>query len=326
MTPRIRVPAVAACAAATVALCGATAFAGDPLGMLPESASAEADRIDDLTYLITWVVGVAFVAVEVLLVWFLWKYRAKPGVRAKHTHGNHTVEMVWTVVPAAILVFLAVYQMGLWGEIKAAEAPDNAGAVKVQIFAKRFEWNFRYPGADGTFGTADDRATLGTLVVPVNRPVNAVLRSMDVIHSFYLPNLRFKQDAVPGLSGHIWFRPNKKSTDRLPVRDRHGAEKKLPYFDIVCAELCGNAHTTMAAKLYVVSDEDYEKFMKGEKTSLGDELGKPIEIDLVNPSGVYDRLWKQWSEQDDVRPATGPKWKRNPWGEDDKGTPAEEDF
>jgi cytochrome c oxidase subunit 2 len=233
--------------------------------------------------------------------------------------------MVWTVVPAAILVFLAVYQMGLWGEIKAAEAPDNAGAVKVQIFAKRFEWNFRYPGADGAFGTPDDPVTSGVLVVPVNRPVNATLRSMDVIHSFFLPNLRFKQDAVPGLTSHIWFRPNKKSADRAPVRDRNGEARKLPYFDVVCAEICGNAHTTMAARMYVVSDEDYEKFLRGEPTSLGDELGKPMTVDLATPTSVYDRIWGQWAQQDDVRPTGPPKWKRFPFGEDDRGLSEEEE-
>lgn len=325
MTQRKRISVVLPCAAAVLAATAATAFAGDPLGMMPESASAEGDRIDDLTYLITWVVGVTFVGVQALLVWFLWKYRAREGVRAKHTHGNHTVEMVWTVVPAAILVFLAVYQMGLWGEIKASEAPDNAGAVKVQIFAKRFEWNFRYPGADGAFGTPDDPVTTGVLVVPVNRPVNAEMRSMDVIHSFFLPNLRFKMDAVPGLHAKLWFRPNKLSTDRLPVRDRDGVARKLPYFDVVCAELCGNAHTTMAAKLYVVSDDDYEKFLRGEATSLGDELGKPMQVDLASPVSVYDSIWVQWGHQDDVTPNAPPKWKRNPFGEDDKGL-LEEDF
>lgn len=300
------------------------AFAGDPLRLMPESASAEADRIDDLTYLIFWVTGATFVGVQVVLVWFLWAYRRKPGVKAKHTHGNHTVEMIWTVAPAAILVFLAVYQMGLWKELKSTAAPDNAGAVKVQIFAKRFEWNFRYAGADGLYATDDDLITSGVLVVPVNRPVNAELRSMDVIHSFFLPNLRFKQDAVPGLTGNIWFRPNKLSTERDGVRDRNGVRQELKYFDVVCAEICGNAHTTMAAKLYVVSDADYEKFLRGEPTSLGGEIGPPMRADLKNPTGAYDKVWVQWAAQDDLVPPGPPKWKRNPFGEDDRGEAADE--
>ena len=212
------------CAAAVLAAAAASAFAGDPLGLMPEAASVEAERIDQLTYLILWVTGLTFVGVQIALVWFLWQYRRKPGVRAKHTHGNHTVELVWTVTPAAILVFLAVYQMGLWKDLKTSKPGDNEGAVAFQIYTKQFEWNFRYPGPDAQYGTPDDLISTKTLVVPVNHPVNAELRAMVVIHSFFLPNLLFKQDAVPGLHGRIWFKPNKLSVDRLPLIAHDGKQ------------------------------------------------------------------------------------------------------
>ena len=100
MNKRTRCAAAALLAAVVVAALAGTASAGDPLHLMPESASVEADTVDGLTYMILWITGITFVGVEALLVVFLFKYRARPGQKAKFTHGNHAVEMVWTVVPA----------------------------------------------------------------------------------------------------------------------------------------------------------------------------------------------------------------------------------
>lgn len=323
MIPRSRTARLA-CAAAALLAAAAPALADDPWGLLPEAASDEAARIDHLVYLILWVTGITFVGVQLALLWFLWKYRSRPGVRAKHTHGNHAVEMVWTVAPAAILVFLAVYQMGLWAEVKADKPEDNANAVPVRIFAKTFEWNFRNPGLDGKWDTDDDVTTVNALVVPVGRPVNAELRSMDVLHSFFLPNLRFKQDAVPGLHTKIWFRPNKVSADRSPIRSSTGELRKLDYFDVVCAELCGNGHTTMAAKMYVVTDAEYDAWLRGEdvKSGNGDVLPKPRKQPFAPP---YDFIWSQWYAQDDPKVTKPPPYVRRPFGEDYTGATDEEE-
>lgn len=305
-----------AAAALAMATAASPARADDPLGVLPEAASAEAGRVDDLIYLIIWLTVGTFVGVQLVMLWFLVRYRARPGVKAKHTHGNHTVEMVWTVAPAAILVFLAVYQMGLWTELRSPTPSDNAGAVPVRIYAKQFEWNFRYPGPDGKYDTPDDLHSSKTLVVPVNRPVNGELRAMDVIHSFFLPNFRFKLDAVPGLTGRIWFRPEKFSADRRPLRAADGTEVKLEYFDIVCAELCGSQHTTMAARLYVVTDEEFARWQKGEEVTLkgGTKIPRPTPFADIQPP--YDFIWSTWARQDDPRVTTPPKWHRRPFHAD----------
>src|SRR5207253_2076726 len=121
-----------------------------------------------------------------------------------------------------------------------------AGATRVQVLAKQFEWNVRYPDPDisepdKAFDSPKCRLTVMSMVVPVNHPVNVTLRSLDVIHSFFLPNFRFKQDAVPGLTIPFWFRPIKLSKDRQPImgRDEEAlkngeekwVEKKLDYWD-----------------------------------------------------------------------------------------------
>jgi cytochrome c oxidase subunit 2 len=314
--------AAALLAALAVAGLAAAARADDPWHLMPESASAEADKIDGLTYLILWITGVTFVGVQALLVIFLVKYRRKPGEKSKFTHGNHAVELVWTVTPALILVFLALYQMNLWVKLKSRTPEDNAGATEVQIFAKQFEWNFRYAGPDGKFGTADDRLSVSALVVPVNHPVNATMRSMDVIHSFYLPNFRFKQDAVPGLTIPFWFHPTKRSADRAPLLDRNGKEKKVVFWDVVCAELCGNGHTGMGAELYVVSDEDYAKWQKDPNSVAG--LPRWTVWNKANAMGAPDTVWTRWEWQDKTYDKDGKvemhpaKLKREPFGEDEK--------
>ncbi len=293
--------------------------AGDPLGWLPESASPEADEVDELIYLIIYVTGVVFLAVQGLLIWFLFRHRRKEGVAAKHTHGNHTIEMVWTIAPALVLVLLAVYQADLWVRLKSKVPEDAANAVNVRIFAKQFEWNFRYPGPDGEYDTADDLATVGVLVMPIDRPVLAELRAMDVLHSFYLPNFRFKQDAVPGLNQEIWFRSNKLSADRDTVKNREGQDVQLDYWDIVCAELCGNAHTTMAGRCYVVSNADYEAWVAGEPTSV--KLPGYSKIGAEGTS--MGDLWTRWAWQDENAATGKPRWIKNkgmPFsGVDDRG-------
>lgn len=311
---------LALAAALAVAGLAQAARADDPWHLMPEAASAEANTIDGLTYLILWITGVTFVGVQALLVLFLVKYRARPGQKSKYTHGNHAVELVWTVTPALILVFLALYQMGLWVELKKPFPASNDNPTEIQVFAKQFEWNGRYAGPDGKFGTNDDRLTVSAFVVPVNHPVNVTMRSMDVIHSFYLPNFRFKQDAVPGLTIPFWFKPTKLSADRQPVPDRNGVPKKVMYWDVVCAELCGISHTIMGAQLYVVTDEQYAKWQKDPASVPG--LPGWTVWNKDNAMGAPDTVWTRWDwqtktfdEQNRVQmhPAKKP---REPFGEE----------
>src|SRR5215470_7212848 len=167
---------------------------------LPPGESSYADEIDSIFRLILWITGIIFVIVELLLVFFLIRYRHREGRRALYTHGNNRLEVIWTIVPAVICVVLALLSRRLWADIKQRMPED---AMQIEVTAEQFAWNIRYPGPDGKFGTADDIVTLNQLHFPVGKPVVAELTSKDVIHSFFLPEFRVKQDAVPGMKTKI---------------------------------------------------------------------------------------------------------------------------
>lgn len=207
------------------------------LPWLPENVSSYGGQIDSLFLLIFWITTIVFVAVQATLIVFLFKYRYRPGRKATYTHGNNTLEIAWTIAPSIILVVLALLSRATWDEIKAEMPPVD---VSVRVYAKQFNWDFIYPGPDGAFDTADDLTLENELNVPVDKVVKLEMLSRDVIHSFFLPNLRFKQDMVPGRQIDGWFKATKTGEYEIP-----------------CAELCGFGHSGMLGHLKVYSAQDY---------------------------------------------------------------------
>ena len=208
---------------------------------LPEQVSTYAPRIDDMFHLIMWITGVIFVLVEGVLLFFLWKYRSRPGREVHYTHGNNRLEVVWTIIPALICVMLALLSRRIWEDVKEHMPHD---ALEIRVTGEQFAWNILYPGPDGKFGTPDDIATLNQLHFPVGKAVVATLSSKDVIHSFFLPEFRVKQDAVPGMKTRIWFEAN-----------------KVGHWEIACAELCGLGHFRMKGFVTVDTPEEYQKWL-----------------------------------------------------------------
>jgi cytochrome c oxidase subunit 2 len=236
--------------------------------ILPEAVSTYAGAVDNLFYIILAIVGFFFVLTEGLLVYFIVKYRARDGGRARHTHGNHALELTWTFIPGLILFALAVFQTGTWGMIKfKGKMPHESDpeVVVIRVFAKQFEWHFGYAGKNGTWGDEDDFVKRNEIHVPVNRKVIVKLQTRDVLHSFWLPNARLKQDLLPGRTINQWFEITKAG--RYPV---------------ACAELCGNGHTTMQATLVAESEADYKTWFDGQ-APLGDRS--------------EDQMWKWWREK-----------------------------
>lgn len=212
------------------------------LPWLPEDVSTYGPQIDSLFYLIFWITAITFVLVQGTLIVFLIQYRYRPGRQATYTHGNNTLEIAWTIAPSIILVVLALLSRGLWHEIKQTMPPSK---YQVLVTAKQFNWEITYPGPDGQFGTADDKTLENDLNVPVDQVIELHLRSRDVIHSFFIPVMRFKQDTLPGREILQWFQATKAGRYEIP-----------------CAELCGFGHSGMLGHLTVHSAADYAQWVQ----------------------------------------------------------------
>jgi cytochrome c oxidase subunit 2 len=221
-------------------------------GFIPQ-ASTFAASIDSLFVVVLVVTGIAFVLVEGILIYFLIRYRHRADQKAAYVHGNHRLELAWTVGTGLAFFSLALYQYNTWTQIKIS-LPDASNAAVIGISSNQFEWEPTYPGADGVLCTADDvHPPVNVLHFPVGRPVLIRLKSEDVIHSFFVPELRVKQDAVPGRQIEFWFEPTRPGQ-----------------YEIACAELCGLGHYRMRAAVTVESQADLEAWL-AQQTSAASE-------------------------------------------------------
>ena len=212
------------------------------MGYLPENVSTYGGDIDWLFYVVYYICGVAFVLVHVLLLGFMVIYRGQPNRKAVYMHGNTTLEVVWTLVPAVIVILLAVIAKPTWDHVKRELPPTQH---QVRVTAKQFNWEMLYPGPDAKFDTPDDVMIENELHVPVNAKIQLALRAKDVIHSFFVPVFRLKQDALPGREIMAWFEATKTGRWEIP-----------------CAELCGFGHSGMKGWVTVHTPEEYDAWVK----------------------------------------------------------------
>lgn len=207
----------------------------------PEDLSQHGPAIDRLFMIILGITGAVFLATQLLLAAALWRFGDRQR-KAWYTHGNNRLEWTWTLFFGAVLIALVVYQMESWAASKMRR-PDIAPVA--EVIGRQFNWDIRYPGPDNELYTPDDVIrTDGVLHVPVGEQVLLHLTSRDVIHSFFIPSLRVKQDIVPGLDQAVWFTPQQEGE-----------------CDLLCAELCGWGHARMQGRLVIESRTDYEKFL-----------------------------------------------------------------
>jgi cytochrome c oxidase subunit 2 len=212
---------------------------------LPENASTFGGDIDWLFWVVHYLVVVTFFLVQGTLLWFAFRYRYDPNRRATYTHGNTTLEITWTVIPALMLAALALMSRTTWADIKWRQPPSD---FTIMVTAKQFNWEIAYPGPDGKFETEDDVTMDNDFHVPVNRTVRVKLRSRDVIHSFFVPVFRLKQDAVPGREIPVWFKATQTS--------------KPEGYEVPCAELCGFGHSGMLGHVIVEDQAAYDAWAK----------------------------------------------------------------
>lgn len=222
----------------------------DGFWRLPQNISSFGGDIDRMFLIIAWITGIVFFLVEGLLIYYLIRYRHREGRQAKYTHGNSRMEIAWTTATALIVLVVGIMSRGLWLDIKDPARFPEAG-LELRIAAKQFEWNVTYPGADGQLDTGDDIVKRNQLHVPANTVVRAELLSDDVIHSFYLPELRLKQDAVPGMAIPAWFEATEPGE-----------------YTVGCAELCGLGHYRMRGTLTVLAQDEWDSWYRQEQQAV----------------------------------------------------------
>lgn len=233
----------------------------------PAAASVQAAAIDHDFSVAFWILGVLFIAGQLVLAFVLIR-RPRTGGQPKNWRGNFRFEIGWTLAITIIFFWFHISGGHLWSKLHQPEA--HADQLTVEVTGAQFQWYFRYPGPDGVFGRTDapkfakpdegnplgidpadpasrDDILSTSLVLPVGRSVRLQLRSKDVIHSLFIPAMRFKQDTVPGMAIETHFTPN-----------------KLGSYEISCAELCGLGHYRMRAMVRVVSEEEFEKWMQSQ--------------------------------------------------------------
>ena len=212
----------------------------------PKNISTFGGDIDSVFWLIFYIVGAGFILGEAVIIYFALRYRHKAGRRAAYITGEKMSELAWVLVPAAMVLVLDFGIDFAGGEAwRKVKGDTPASDIYVIVTGKQFNWVFTYPGPDGTFGTADDLTLENELHVPVKKVVDLTLNSEDVLHSFFVPVMRLKQDCIPGRKIPAWFEATETGE-----------------FEIGCAELCGYGHYTMRAFLHVHSDADYAKWVQ----------------------------------------------------------------
>jgi cytochrome c oxidase subunit 2 len=227
----------------------ASLFSGFWFKAPPRDISLDGYRIDDVIHYTDFVIGIYFGIVAVVLLYLILRYRASRGHKADYDHGD-TKKHVLITGALGIFVFLSVdmvIETLAFKDLKEAfwNFPKGDKVLRIEVLPQQFAWNFRYAGPDGDFGTKDDIVPVQNhMHIPVNTPVVIQLGSYDVIHSFFLPNFRIKQDATPGMITALWFQATETGE-----------------FEIACAELCGNGHYRMKGYLTIESMEDFNDWL-----------------------------------------------------------------
>lgn len=236
---------------------------------LPVQGSTHAAEVDSLLVLVHWLMLVLFVGWGVYFIYVLFRFRSGANPKANY-HGvkSHFSTYIEASVAAIEVILLVFFAIPVWAS-RVTSPPAESEATVVRVVAEQFQWNVHYPGRDGKFGRTDvkliapenqlgldrtdpaakdDLVTINQLNLPVNKPVIVYLSSKDVIHSFSLPQMRVKQDAIPGMTFPVWFTPTMTGD-----------------WEINCSQLCGLGHFRMRGFYSIKSQADYDAWYAEEE-------------------------------------------------------------
>jgi cytochrome c oxidase subunit 2 len=251
---------------------------------LPEASSPHGRDTDNQFWFDMALLMIAFFVVNFLLFFFAWKYQYKKDYKATFYPENHKLELIWTAIPAVVMAVLVFLGYRSWTDIMS-DAPADSQIV--EIMGKQFGWTVRYGGVqDNKLGnynykliddsnnnpsgidfsdeaSFDDFIHVSEMHVEVNKPVSLKIRARDVLHSVYIPHMRVKMDAVPGMPTKFWFTPD-KTTDQMR------AELGNPSFDyeIACTEVCGRGHFSMRMRIIVEDKAAVDAWKQQQKPVL----------------------------------------------------------
>ena len=208
-------------------------------------ATGLSGKVVNEVFLFIFVICVFLLAlITFLMVYFVVRYRREKHPQPADIEGSTWLEIVWTVVP--IVLVLAMFYVGLTGFQFLRKVPE--GAMVVKVIARQWSWLFQYEN-----GVEDPE-----LRVPLGKPVKLLLTSQDVIHGFYSPAFRIKQDAVPGMTTYLWFQPTQTGA-----------------FDVLCTQYCGLEHSHMLSKIIVLPEQEFTQWYQGKKQQLATKAPPP---------------------------------------------------
>lgn len=221
-------------------------------GTVPLQGTDVAARWDNLYSFLVWLSVFFFILVVGAMLYFIKKYPHQPGRKTSYITGNHFLEGIWIAVPTLLLLMIFGWGYSVYQSM--TQAPSDA--YEIRVLGKQWLWTFQYDNG---------RTTVGEVYVPMNRPVKLIMTSEDVLHGFFIPNFRIKQDVVPGMYTSLWF--------SATVPGKH---------QVFCTDYCGTSHSGMLAKLIVLDDEDWNKWNRGKTLGEIQEAGQPVALNRAS--------------------------------------------
>jgi cytochrome c oxidase subunit 2 len=265
--------------------------------MLPESASIEGEHDDNLFNITFWLIGIVQFIMQFIIFFFTFKYKGNKDRKAKFYADSHKLELIWTITPAVVLVFLIGYGLWQWNDIM--DLSDEKDAIVIEVYSQQFRWDARYAGEDNTLGlgnvnyikgintlgvdmkdkNSQDDKQVTELYLPKGRKIHFKFRSQDVLHSAYMPHFRAQMNCVPGMVTEFGFTPKYTTEEmrlKLEVIDKTNGINKIrkakgedPYefnYLLLCNKICGASHYNMQMKITVVEQDEYDKWIAQQPT------------------------------------------------------------